>query len=150
MLVYRIAKSNYINDLSGEGSRIVGGRWTPVGTPAVYAAENRALAALEFYGHVKSSLVFPPLKLATIDIPDDYVDIHEIDISALPLYWKNYPAPDELQDVGVEWIKSGELILKVPSVQVPNECNYILNVAHLNMKRVKVISVQDFKYDPRL
>lgn len=150
MLVYRIAVSKYINDLSGEGARIGGSRWTPVGTPAIYTAENRALAALEFYSHVKSTLVFPPLKLATILIPDGGTFVHEIDISALPPYWKDYPAPEELQNISAEWIKSGKLILKVPSVQVPSEYNYILNPVLRGMKKVRIISVQDFKYDSRL
>ena len=149
MLLYRIAKSKYINDLSGEGPRLGGSRWTSVGTPVVYVAENRALAALEFYGHVKSSLVFPPLKLATIEIPDT-VSIRKIDISGLPPYWKDYPPPDELQDIGTGWILSGEFILKVPSVQVPNEYNYILNAAHPDIKKVVVTAVEDFRYDVRL
>ena len=149
MLVYRIAKLKYINDLSGEGPRIGGSRWTSVGTPVVYVAENRALAALEFYGHVKSSLVFPPLKLATIKIPANAA-IRKVDIPNLPTYWKDYPPPDELQNIGTEWILSGEFILKVPSVQVPNEYNYILNATHPDIKKVAVISVEDFSYDLRL
>jgi RES domain-containing protein len=149
MLVYRIAKLKYINDLSGEGPRIGGSRWTSVGTPVVYVAENRALAALEFYGHVKSSLVFPPLKLATIEIPANAA-VRKVDIPNLPKYWKDYPPPDELQNIGTGWILSGEFILKVPSVQVPNEYNYILNATHPDIKKVVVISVEDFSYDLRL
>ncbi len=149
MLVYRIAKSKFIHDLSGEGTRIYGSRWSPRGIPVVFAAENRALAALEFYVHAKSSLALFSVSLATLEIPDG-LSIRKIDISDLPPDWKNYPAPEELQDIGSGWIKSGELILTAPSVQVPHECNYILNTAHPDMKRVSVKAVVDFKYDHRL
>jgi RES domain-containing protein len=49
--VYRIARAPYA-DLSGEGARLNGGHWNHVGTPAVYTAENRALAVLEPLVHV--------------------------------------------------------------------------------------------------
>jgi RES domain-containing protein len=65
-------------------------------------------------------------------------------------YWKDYPPPDELQNIGTGWILSGEFILKVPSVQVPNEYNYILNATHPDIKKVVVTSVEVFSYDVRL
>jgi RES domain-containing protein len=148
MLVYRLAATRYINDLSGEGASINGSRWTPVGVPVVYASENRALASLEYYVHGQISLRIRSTQLATIDIPDSGYKC--INTAALPGDWRAYPAPDDLQDIGAEWIKSGELILKVPSVLIPDEYNYILNAAHSGMKNVKISSAEDFVFDSRL
>ncbi|HMP94283.1 MAG TPA: RES family NAD+ phosphorylase, partial [Phnomibacter sp.] len=47
MVVYRIAACSYINDLSGEGAYLHGGRWNSPGTRLLYTAENPALAMLE-------------------------------------------------------------------------------------------------------
>ena len=39
MLLYRIAKQNFINDFSGKGAELYGGRWNLKGFPAVYTVE---------------------------------------------------------------------------------------------------------------
>ena len=146
---YQITKSKYANDLSGEGSRLYGSRWTPKGIPVVYVSENRALAALEFYVHGKSAFPFHSFKLVSLDIPIN-ASIYVIDLGDIPPNWRKYPAPTELQKIGTDWVKSGGFILKIPSVQIPNEYNYVLNAAHPDMKSVKVISVEDYNFDPRL
>lgn len=43
---FRIAKSEYVEDLSGEGARLYGGRWNRKGTPVVYLADIRALVTV--------------------------------------------------------------------------------------------------------
>ena len=45
MQVYRIAQKAFINDLSGEGARLFGGRWNRRGIPLLYTAESRSLRA---------------------------------------------------------------------------------------------------------
>ena len=35
MIVYRIAKEEYIEDLSGNGAKRTGGLWDPKGTPVL-------------------------------------------------------------------------------------------------------------------
>jgi RES domain-containing protein len=49
-------------DLNGAGARLYGGRYNPIGVPAVYASGSISLAALEVLVH-----------LAKSEIPDDYV-----------------------------------------------------------------------------
>ena len=45
---WRIVKPYRVADaFAGEGGRLFGGRWNSVGTPMAYAAESKALAALE-------------------------------------------------------------------------------------------------------
>ena len=52
MQAFRIVKRRHAADaFNGEGARIYGGRWNRPGTPVVYAAHTRALAALESLAH---------------------------------------------------------------------------------------------------
>ena len=48
MIVYRLSRTRWADDLTGEGSRLHGGRWNHPGTPCIYTSESRALAILEY------------------------------------------------------------------------------------------------------
>lgn len=147
MILFRVAKVHYIKDLSGTGPWRVGSRWSPVGIPVVYTSESRALAAMEFFVHMKNTIPFPSARIASIEVPEG-ASTKTIDVSDLPPDWKKYPAPDELQEIGREWAQSGkELLLKIPSVLIPHEFNYLINPGHPDMKYVKIISVEELQYD---
>ena len=47
MVVFRIARKEYIQDLSGRGAELFGGRWNEKGIPALYTSSSLSLAALE-------------------------------------------------------------------------------------------------------
>ncbi|MGN8157839.1 RES family NAD+ phosphorylase [Salinisphaera sp. SWV1] len=74
--VYRVAARQYARDLSGEGARLFGGRWTPPGYPAIYTAEHPALAGFEKLVNagvgVKNSP--PGYRLVVFSMPSDSVD----------------------------------------------------------------------------
>ena len=42
MVVYRVGKTEYCNDLFGEGARLFGARWNPVGVACLYTSSSRA------------------------------------------------------------------------------------------------------------
>jgi len=150
MLVYRIARTGYIRDLSGSGSRTYGSRWSPPGISVVYASESRSLAALEFYVHTNPLFVPADISIAEILIPDR-VKIKSLSIPDLPSDWHKYPAPLALQEYGLNWVNSGEsLLLRVPSVQVRQEYNFLINPTHPDMAGVKIAAIEDFFYDERL
>jgi len=48
MLVYRIGRTKYADDLKGEGAGLFGGRWNNKTVGCVYASETRALGLLEY------------------------------------------------------------------------------------------------------
>ena len=143
MLVYRISKTKYANDLSGEGSRLNGGRWNHISIPCVYTSESIALAVLEFTVNVDINLLPDSLSIVTVQIP--YKGIMEFGIKDLPDNWREIPAPIETKDFGSDLVKSLSYpVLKIPSVVIPDEHNYILNPLHKESKNFKIISIKDF------
>ena len=55
MRLYRIGKSKYSKDLTGEGAKLNGGRWNHEGIACIYTAESYALCLLEYSVRVQLS-----------------------------------------------------------------------------------------------
>lgn len=150
MKVYRIAKTRYVDDMSGSGARIFGGRWNHKGTGVIYTSENRALATVEYLVHVPLSIAPASLSLVTLQIPDEMI-LQEIAVSDLPNNWREYPAPTRLAELGTNWATRNEsLLLRVPSVVVDQEFNILLNPLHPDIKRVSIFRVESYAFDKRL
>lgn len=85
-----------------------------------------------------------------VEIPDT-LPIVDVDTSKLPPDWKDiiqYPA---CQAYGDDWVRSGvSAILRVPSVIIPNESNYIISIHHPDFPQIKLATVEDFIFDPRI
>src|SRR6476469_517053 len=101
MKVYRISKCQYINDLSGTGAAMYGGRWHSKGFYVVYTAASPSLALLESVVHI-SNIQVSGYCMICIEIPDD--GITEKTIKELPQNLFVNPAPDALQAIGNEFI----------------------------------------------
>ena len=149
MKVYRIGRSKYATDLTGEGARLFGGRWNNKGIPCLYTSESRALALLEYSVNVNLDDVPRALTMAIIDIPDSSIKI--ITEAELPGNWKQAPAPKETKDFGSSLFKDEKYsIFKIPSTVIPEEFNYLLNPLHTDSSSFKLIDVQDFIFDVRI
>ncbi len=148
MIIYRLTTEMYKNDLSGTGAKLFGGRWNSVGLPVLYTTENISLAILEIL--VRTTMQTIPLTyhLIKIDIPTA-AQPQSISADKLKKEWK-----DDIgytQWMGDEFIKSKKsLLLKVPSAIVDEENNYIINPAHSEYKKVKILQVNKFLFDKRL
>lgn len=131
--------------LDGEGARLYGGRWNRKGTPLVYAASHVSLAALEALVH---SAVLPRgLVLIAYDVPD-VLAADAWPIASLPADWTDYPAPASTQDLGTRWAEGGSNVaLKVPSVVVPLETNWLLNPRHPAIRKVKPVVIGPLSFD---
>ena len=57
MIVFRLCKLEYKNDLSGNGARKFGGRWNSKGIPMIYTGETRALCSTEIAVHAPYGLI---------------------------------------------------------------------------------------------
>ena len=149
MIVYRISKSQYARDLSGEGSKKFGGRWNHPGIACIYCSESRALAVLEYAANVSLELMPGKLCIVQIEIPDN--SWNTIPPSKLPRNWANHPAPPQTRELGTQLLNRMEsLCIKIPSAIIPRENNYIINPLHKDFKKVKIKSVENFVFDPRV
>ncbi len=149
MIVYRIAKKKWIDDLSGIGSKLTGGRWNPKGYPLLYCASNSSLAILEKLVNIDFDLLPDDLFIAEIEVPE--ISVKTIDKSKLDKSWNKYPSPDRLKTIGKDWIDNNEsLILEVPSAVNSNESNYLINVSHEMIDKIKIVRTYSIAIDERL
>jgi len=147
MRVYRISKTKYASDLKGTGSKRYGGRWNKVGTHCIYTAESRALAVLEFSVNVNIDFIPRALSICVFEI--DEAQVHEIDTAKLPGNWRDNPTPLSTKDFGTELFSKNYSIVKIPSVVIPEESNYMLNPM-LENPDFKLIEVEDFVFELRI
>lgn len=148
MIIYRLATSKYKDDLSGNGSKLFGGRWNSPGISVVYTAENISLAVLEILVRADKYTIPLSYTLLKISIPET-VETIVIPEPKLKRLWEDDLA--YTQWMGDEILKENEaLLLKVPSAIVPDENNYIINTKHNDFKKVKIINAEGFEFDKRL
>lgn len=152
MIVYRVTPARYASDLTGEGSRLHGGRWNPPGIPMTYTSSSVALASIECFVNTPSEIVSRSnFQRVDIWIPDD-AQSEVIQTADLPPDWPNIPAPDFLSDIGRNWAECvSSLLLIVPSAALGgHENNVLINPRHPHMNEVKIVSIQSFSFDLRL
>lgn len=152
--VWRIASDTRdyeADDLSGKGAEITGGRWNDKGTPVVYTAANRALAALETIVHLNAGGLPLNRYLIEITIPEaDWNAAELIDYTYALIGWDAEPASKTSSDFGTRWARSNaSLLLRVPSVIVPEESNVLINPRHPDIVKVTARKVHKWLYDPR-
>ncbi len=150
MLVYRVGKTTFANDLKGEGARLFGGRWNHPLTPCLYTSASRALAVLEYTVNVNIDDVPRALSITTIKIPPG-TDILYLTTAQLPGNWKETPAPGDAKNFGTGLLKSGlHPVIAIPSAVIPEEYNYLVNPLHPYSGQCKIADISDFVYDVRI
>ena len=148
MIVYRITNSLYSNDITGTGAKLMGGRWNSKGVPLLYVSEHISLAVLEMLVNTKFKDLIIPLDLISIQIPEK-VTQGEISLKKMKKGWiTDY---GYTRFMGDEFIKNKQsLLLKIPSVVITEEFNYLVNPLHPDFKKIKIIETRSFKTDERL
>ena len=150
MIVYRLSKQDYANDLSGRGAEKSGGRWNNKGLSALYTASSRALAVLEVAVHVPFGIMPINYYMVMIDVPDSS-NIFQIKAGDLPKNWNRNPIVKASQYIGDDFlIKNDYLALQVPSATVAGDFNYVINPAYPDFGSIKIISTEPFEFDSRL
>lgn len=147
MKVYRISKTEYANDLNGIGAKLFGGRWNHVDTPCIYSSSSRALAVIEYSVNINIEFIPRSLSICTFDIDEKH--ILEIQPSEIPEDWKASPASFSTKVIGTEKLQNNIPILKVPSIILPDEYNFILN-PNSSTIAFQLIDVKEFSYDLRI
>jgi RES domain-containing protein len=147
MIVYRVGKTKYARDLTGEGARLFGGRWNNEMVACLYTSESRALAVLEYTVNINIDDIPRALSITTIEIPDQTIRI--LNEADLPGDWKLSPAPSSTRDFGSKLLLAAEEpIIRISSTVIPEEFNYLLNPQHIDSKKFKIIGTKDFVWRP--
>jgi RES domain-containing protein len=152
MIVYRVIPARHASDLTGEGSRLHGGRWNPPGIPIIYTSSSVALASIECFVNTPSEIVsLSNYQRVDILIPNE-ASSEAIQTTDLPSNWASTPAPGFLSEIGRKWAERGSsLILVVPSAALGgHENNVLINPRHPQMNEIKVVSILPFSFDLRL
>ncbi|MEQ8926700.1 MAG: RES family NAD+ phosphorylase [Fulvivirga sp.] len=147
MILHRVTTKAYIQDFSGTGAMLYGGRWNHKGTRMVYTSASLSLATLEIVANLSSDRINRGLYCVEINFPD-HLEITEL--TTLPKKWNRYPYTQKTMDKGSQFIKKGGLCLKVPSALVPSEFNYLINPMHDQASQIKFIDARPMILDQRL
>jgi RES domain-containing protein len=150
LTLWRLVKARHAaSAFDGEGARRYGGRWNSPGVRVAYASESASLAVLEVLVHLQSSAVLSSYALVALHVPPSLVEV--LDASRLPPDWRASPPPVAVQALGDAWVRAGTSpVLRVPSVLVPIEANYVVNPAHPAFGRLRIGEPQPFTFDARL
>jgi RES domain-containing protein len=140
-------------DLTGEGGRIVAGRWHSRGRPVVYLAEHPALALLERLVHLEIDPDDLPTtyQLLEVEVPDgtqiETVDVAQLDGASAA--WREDRGVT--RRTGDGWLtRQATALLRVPSVMLPKSTNFLLNPTHADAAKLRVVEVTRPAYDQRL
>ena len=147
MLLWRI--SNYAS-LEGVGGLHVSGRWHTRGRPVLYCSENPSTCLLEVIVHMEIDAEDRPknFRLIRIDAPGG-LSTATIMPGDLSENW-----PDDLvatQRLGDRWLASRRsLMLRVPSVLIPQTWNVVVNPLHAEAPSLKISAIYEQAFDLRL
>jgi RES domain-containing protein len=147
---WRIVKKRYAAAaFDGEGARQYGGRWNSPGTAVVYLSESRALALLEVLVRLGSRGPLPAYVLVPVSFEAQLVEI--LAPSSFPENWQHSPPNAATQSIGDIWVsEQRSVVLRVPSVIVPDEYNYLVDPSHPAIDQVNIGPVDELAMDPRL
>ncbi|GAA4445446.1 RES family NAD+ phosphorylase [Pontibacter saemangeumensis] len=150
MIVYRLSRGKFKNDLSGRGAELAGGRWNSKGVAVLYTSESIALCTVEIAVHMPLGIVPADYHLIQIEVPDD-APLLELSSGDLPADWKTFPHANSTQEIGDAFVLGGEyLVYKVPSATVQGTYNYLLNPRHPGFRDVRITTTTPFEFDKRL
>lgn len=147
MIVYRLSKAQYAQDLSGKGAELVGGRWNSRGNAMLYTSQSIALCVTEIAVHVPLGILPKDYQLIHIEIPDEDL----LEMKRLPKDWQSFPHSNSTQMIGDKFLKEHKhLVFKVPSAAVQGEFNFLINPRHKNFNHIKIVKIENFNFDERL
>ena len=124
-----------------------------MGTPAIYSSETTSMAILETLVHFNVDGLPLNRYLVRIDVPDAAWAAATVwPVAGLAVAWDALPCGRDSMNAGNEWLMAAAmpLLLVVPSVIVPHECNVLINPKHADAGTVSYKKLRKWIYDPRL
>ena len=149
-VAWRIIKGKHAaNAFDGEGTGLYGSRWSTPGTRMVFASESLSLAILEVLVHLNKSSPLANHVVFTVKFSDALVQ--DLDVAVLPKNWRSFPAPSGTQQIGDTWTTSNSsVLLRVPSVIVANEYNFLINPMHHEFSKLIISGPEPLDVDKRV
>jgi RES domain-containing protein len=148
MILYRFAHKKFAEDLSGTGAKLVGGRWNSPGIAVIYTSESISLALLEVLANAHTLDDLQSIRLMEIEIPHTVVP-EEISLQKMKKDW--FRDIDYTQYLGTELLQANQTVcFRCPSAIVHREHNYLLNPAHTDFKKLRLLHSAGFYFDARL
>jgi RES domain-containing protein len=115
----------------------------------LYTAATASLAALELLVHLDKGGI--TAAYVTVEFQFDAALVEAVPTGQLPKRWRARTIPAECQVFGDRWIREGRsAVLRVPSVIIRSEFNFLINPAHPDFARIKVGKPRSFRFDRRL
>ena len=146
MNVFRITTDQWSGSLTASGYPA---RWSANGRFVIYTAESRSLACLENLVHRSGEGNNLLYKVMVIELPDT-IQIEVIDANTLKKDWHAITNYAYCQSLGSKWLNELQYaVLKVPSVIIKKEHNYLINPNHPDFRKIKLTGVEDFDFDSR-
>lgn len=140
--MWRLHRRAFGVGMEGNGGLFAAGRWHKQGSRVVYLGSTASIVVLELLVHIDIELIPADLVLTrlvgniSVADPEDSVDIQDI---------------DQTQECGDHFLGKGlACALRVPSVIVPEEFNYMVNALHPQTTKLSVLESRTFSFDPRL
>ena len=150
MKLYRIAKQQYLKDLSGEGARLYGGRWNKKGYSMVYFSESLSLALLEILVHMDFKYLTPDFGYLEVELQDTFF-APRLQVKKLNTTWRNNPPSLYTMDFGAKWLEAKKhMAIQVPSAILPLQSNILINPRHPDIDDLKIIKTGSLDVDPRV
>lgn len=148
--IYRIVHERYRDDpFSGKGGLHHRSRWASKGQLVSYAADHLATATLEKLAGIVRADLMTDMVYAKAEIESEQEGVLATD--ELPEDWDALPASDATRVIGDTWLDAGShVLLRVPSVVLPDSYNYVVNAAHPGMSDLEVVEVAPLLLDNRV
>ena len=150
MVVWRLARREFVARFDGAGNRDTGARWNSPGRGVIYASRTLSLCVLEVIVHLPSVRLLQNFIAAKIEVPDDAGCVH-VGRDEMPADLWSPEAAFWCRERGDAWLQDGAaLALVAPSVVVSLETNVMLNPGHDAIGRIRILDMRPFSIDSRL
>jgi RES domain-containing protein len=141
MDLWRLYRALHGPGLDGAGGVRAAGRWHRLGRRVVYFGASPAIVVLEKLAHVDPEVLPADLLLGR------FAGDPSIELPAEPLQVSDLAA---CRVLGERFLAAGRACaLRVPSVVLPEESNYLVNALHPDLSKIRLLSERTF-FDERL
>lgn len=139
---WRLYRAHHGPGLDGAGGLYAAGRWHRLGRRVIYFGASPAIVVLEKLAHVDPDALPDDLLLGR------FTGEPSVEPIAEPLMLRDLSA---CRSRGERFLEARRACaLRVPSVVLPEESNYVVNAEHPDAARILLVAERPFVFDERL